>query len=97
MACFREAEQFLAKLPSISLEGMEPLGFQGAKEQAVAMDSQGYKVGLAGCLPFPCGADCSSLRVHRMVFSQASDEIAQMRFLHYAEFCLTSPDAWCVC
>ena len=53
MACFREAEQFLAKLPSISLEGMEPLGFQGAKEQAVAMDSQGYKVGLAGCLPFP--------------------------------------------
>ena len=53
MACFREAEQFLAKLPSISLEGMEPLGSQGAKEQAVAMDFQGYKVGLAGCQLFP--------------------------------------------
>ena len=50
MAYFKEAEQFLAKLPSISLEGMEPLGSQGAKEQAVAMETQGYKVGLAGCL-----------------------------------------------
>ena len=55
MAYFKEAEKFLAKLPSISLEGMEPLGSQGAKEYSVAMDSQGYKVGLAGWLLRPEG------------------------------------------
>ena len=55
MACFKDAEQYLAKLPSISLEGMEPLDFQSAKEQGVAMETQGYKVGLAGCLPHPEG------------------------------------------
>ncbi len=45
MAYLKEAEGFLAKLPSISLEGMEPLGSQGpSKEQGLTVETQGYKV-----------------------------------------------------
>ncbi len=45
MAYLKEAEVFLAKLPSISLEGMEPLGSQApSKEQGLTVETQGYKV-----------------------------------------------------
>lgn len=45
MAYLKEAEGFLAKLPSISLEGMEPLGPHGApKEQMLTVETQGFKV-----------------------------------------------------
>ncbi len=45
MAYIKEAEGFLAKLPSISLEGMEPLAPQGPpKEQLHTVETQGYKV-----------------------------------------------------
>ena len=45
MAYLKEAEGFLAKLPSISLEGMEPLGSHGPpKEQGLTVETQGYKV-----------------------------------------------------
>ena len=48
MAYIKEAEGFLAKLPSISLEGMEPLAPQGPpKEQVHSVEPQGYKVPLA--------------------------------------------------
>ena len=48
MAYIKEAEGFLAKLPSISLEGMEPLAPQGPpKEQLHTVETQGYKVLLA--------------------------------------------------
>jgi hypothetical protein len=48
MAFIKEAEGFLAKLPSISLEGMEPLAMHGTpKEQVLGVETQAYKVNLA--------------------------------------------------
>lgn len=45
MAYLKEAEGFLAKLPSISLEGMEPLGPHGApKEEVLTVETKGFKV-----------------------------------------------------
>lgn len=53
MAYLKEAEVFLAKLPSISLEGMEPLGSQApSKEQGLTVETQGYKA-QPGYFAFP--------------------------------------------
>lgn len=49
MAYFKEAENFLAKLPSISLEGMEPLGPHSIPtEQMLTVENQGFKVSMFG-------------------------------------------------
>lgn len=56
MAYIKEAEGFLAKLPSISLEGMEPLAPQSApKEQVLTVENQGYKVPLAATCTLSVG------------------------------------------
>ena len=45
MAYLKDAEAFLAKLPSISLEGMDQLGVQSSvKLQMAPCESQGHKV-----------------------------------------------------
>ena len=87
MACFKEAEHFLAKLPSLSLEGMEPLGSQGVREQAVAMETQGYKVGLAGRLPPPEGLPaCLSLGIYSIVSQSDLMQTLEVRLSHHADF-----------
>ena len=45
MAYLKEAQQFLTKLPSISLEGVEPLGDHcPSKEQKITVHSCAFKV-----------------------------------------------------
>lgn len=63
MAYIKEAEGFLAKLPSISLEGMEPLAPQGPpKEQMHAVESQGYRVHLAAACHLMVAIVCLCIR-----------------------------------
>ena len=83
MAYIKEAEGFLAKLPSISLEGMDPLAPHALpKEQVHTVETEDYKVRLAATCTLMLGeARRGHPCIYRAAFSKNQDSCPILIFI----------------